>query len=194
MTDREQYNWLIVLACLLPLPFLPALLRFCAVVVLAAAFLVLNRPWALKLRGEDQAINSTRWLLFAALMLLMPSLVVLFVYGVVPPAYLPVEYLRNVIGRFRSGNLPAVVMGAIIFGGALCLYTALYFVIADGSARAACRSRSKRVPVVVATLVWVVFAASAATPIYVRFGDGAPSNSYRQAKPRVVNLAGLLMP
>ena len=104
--------------CLLPLPLLPPLLRFGVVVALAVicffACLFVRKPAE---AASRKAFVFTRWLLFATLMLFMPSLVILFVYGVTPPAFLPVIFFRTIFDVVRTANVAAVIMGAVIFGG-----------------------------------------------------------------------------
>ena len=184
---------IIAAICLLPLPFLPPLVRFCAVVALAPVCLLLSR-FLRKEVDEDsrQTSNVARWLLFATLMLFMPSLVILFVYGATPPAYLPVLFFKMILDMLNTANLAAIVMGLVIFGGGMVLYGTLYFLIASGMARLICRGRSNRYALTVVPAICIVLAGSAAMPIYITFGDSAPSKYIRQAKPRIVNLAGLL--
>ena len=74
----------------------------------------------------------------------------------------------------------------------MAIYGVLYFLIATGIARLLCRGSNKWFSLTTAVGICGILALSAAMPIYVTFGDSAPSKNYRQGKPRIVNLAGLL--
>ena len=193
MNDTSHRGAVIAAICLLPLPFLPPLLRFAAVVALAPVCLLLS--WFLRKEVDQdskQTFKVARWLLFAALMLFMPSLVILFVYGATPPAFLPVILLKMTWEMLRTGSLAPVIMGIVIFGGGIVVYGTLYFFIASGTARLICRGRRKRYALTVVPAICIALAVSAAMPVYITFGDSAPSRYNRKAQPRNVNLAGLL--